>query len=211
RRGRRALAGRRRRGRARERNRVRPRRGRLDDGPCARSPPRAAARCRRRLGQQVVRHAAGLADGRREGERVRARALRRDVARVQRAEDGQRRADARAAAALGLSGRRVPMTVTARTEVHPLDPLTPDEIRRAVELVRAERPGTLRFVSVSLYEPDKADLAMWPDGRLARKSEVVAVQPDADSAFEALVDLDAGGVETLRVLDAQQPAVVPEE
>jgi primary-amine oxidase len=103
------------------------------------------------------------------------------------------------------------MMITARTEVHPLDPLTADEIRRAVELVRAERSGTLRFVSVSLNEPDKRHLATWPNGPIARKAEVVALQPVEESAFEAVVDLDAGSVETLRGLDAQQPAVVPEE
>ncbi len=94
---------------------------------------------------------------------------------------------------------------------HPLDPLTPAELRRAVELVRADRLGRIRFVTVALVEPSKEDLAAWPERPIARRAEIVAVQPGEESAFEAVVDLDAGGVEALRPLDGMQPAVVPEE
>jgi primary-amine oxidase len=103
------------------------------------------------------------------------------------------------------------VTATVGTHVHPLDPLTPDEVRRAVETVRAGRPGPIRFVTVSLLEPEKRELAAWPDQRLGRTAEVVAVEPAQEGAFEALVDLDAGAVETFRVLEGLQPAMVPEE
>lgn len=44
---------------------------------------------------------------------------------------------------------------------HPLDPLNADEITRAVEILR-ERPVTpeARFVSVSLSEPGKDQIAL---------------------------------------------------
>ena len=53
---------------------------------------------------------------------------------------------------------------------HPLDPLNADEITRAVEILRRERPVTpeARFVSVSLSEPGKDQIAFAdPAGRPA--------------------------------------------
>jgi primary-amine oxidase len=103
------------------------------------------------------------------------------------------------------------VTATVGTQVHPLDPLTPDEVRRAVEAVRAGRPGPIRFVTVSLLEPEKHELAAWPDERPVRRAEIVAVEPAQERAFEAVVDLVAGTIEGLRELDGDQPAMVPEE
>ena len=52
--------------------------------------PGGTAPGRRRLGQQVVRHPARVAHGRDQSQRLRARAVRRDAARVQRPQDRQR-------------------------------------------------------------------------------------------------------------------------
>jgi primary-amine oxidase len=102
------------------------------------------------------------------------------------------------------------VSLTAKA-LHPLDPLTPAEIERAVALVREREPGRLRFVSVSLAEPGKDDLLAWQPGRaLPRRAEVVVLAPDAETAYAGLVDLDAGAV-ALEGLDGLQPAIVPEE
>jgi hypothetical protein len=47
---------------------------------------------------------------------------------------------------------------------HPLDPLTPDEIRRAAATVRAvhDREAGMVFETISLHEPDKR----WPGAAL---------------------------------------------
>jgi primary-amine oxidase len=103
------------------------------------------------------------------------------------------------------------VTATVGTQVHPLDPLTPDEVRRAVETVSAGRPGPIRFVTVSLREPGKRELSAWPAEDAGRRAEIVAVEPAQESAFEAVVDLTTGSVETFRALDGVQPAMVPEE
>ena len=92
---------RRRRGRARERGSAtasRPASGRAT-WPGRTGWPLAGGRDR--LGQQVVRPARGHADGRRQRQRLRPRAQRRDPARVQRAEGRQRRPGGCAAAPLG--------------------------------------------------------------------------------------------------------------
>jgi primary-amine oxidase len=94
---------------------------------------------------------------------------------------------------------------------HPLDPLAPAEIERAVAAVRAARPGRLRFVTVSLREPAKDDLLAWPGRPLVRRAEVVALEPDQERAFEAVVDLVADALESCETLAGLQPAFVPEE
>jgi primary-amine oxidase len=103
------------------------------------------------------------------------------------------------------------MSDAVATAVHPLDPLGSDEIDRAVEAIRKERPGRVRFVTVSLLEPEKAELAAWPEQPLRRLAEVVALQPDAELAFEAAVDVDSGELVRLQELEGLQPALVPEE
>ena len=59
---------------------------------------------------------------------------------------------------------------------HPLDPLTPEELGRAVATVRAERAlgKRVRFIRVDLEEPDKADLA----GSPPRRALVVVLDND---------------------------------
>jgi primary-amine oxidase len=99
-----------------------------------------------------------------------------------------------------------------RTSVHPLDPLEAAEVERAVALVRRRHGGELRFVSVTLAEPPKDDLlARGPGVELPRRAEVVVLAPAEQTAYEALVDLNAGEVADWRRLDGLQPALVPEE
>ncbi len=78
-------------------------------------------------------------------------------------------------------------------------------------VVRAARPGRLRFVTVSLLEPEKAELLAWPGQPIARRAEVVALEPDEERAFEAVVGLEAGALEGCETLPGLQPAMVPEE
>ena len=64
-------------------------------------------------------------------------------------------------AAQGASEKAVRTQSDTSTESqvrHPLDPLEPDEIRRAVDIVRSEKKlaESIRFVTVTLNEPAKA-------------------------------------------------------
>jgi primary-amine oxidase len=68
---------------------------------------------------------------------------------------------------------------------HPLDPLDAAEIKRAVEILRRERPVTpeARFVSVTLHEPPKDQVPFpAPDGQdpaaaVPRLAFVVLLEP----------------------------------
>ena len=84
------------------------------------------------------------------------------------------------------------------TTVHPLDPLSPDEITQASALIRpfmAEQDIEIkRFIAVSLKEPPKADF-MQKGASLPRKAEAV-VMDTAGFAHELTVDLSLGSVES---------------
>jgi primary-amine oxidase len=77
---------------------------------------------------------------------------------------------------------------------HPLDPLGPDEIKRAVAIVKSARPvpETTRFVTVTLREPPKSSV-MEPgrNGGVAREAFLVLLDTATGRGHEAVVDLRA--------------------
>lgn len=84
--------------------------------------------------------------------------------------------------------------------MHPLDPLTADEIRLAVEIARTDaRVAGAVFPLVAVADPSKADVLAWQPGqRLTRQARVQAMT--ATGFFELLVDL-AGR----RIVSALEP------
>ncbi|MCK1651582.1 primary-amine oxidase [Bradyrhizobium sp. 149] len=90
---------------------------------------------------------------------------------------------------------------TAVAAIHPLDPLTLDEIGAACDLVKAKGQVTprCRFPIVRLEEPSKADLRAYADGTvLPRLAFVVVLEPDTGAATEFIVDLT-----TSRIVDTK--------
>lgn len=74
---------------------------------------------------------------------------------------------------------------------HPLDPLTPDEIRIATQAARADaRLSGAAFPSIALLEPPKPDVLGWQPGQpLGRRARMQAMT--ADRVYEVVVDLAA--------------------
>jgi primary-amine oxidase len=75
---------------------------------------------------------------------------------------------------------------------HPFDPLSKEEIAKAVEAIRREHPDVF-FNAVSLYEPPKADMMRWlasPETvpRPPRIADVVCIGPGS-KVYDGLVDL----------------------
>jgi primary-amine oxidase len=93
------------------------------------------------------------------------------------------------------------------TSVHPLAMLTPDEVRAATALVRADgrfEDGSL-FVHVRLYEPAKDDGAATAE----REVEALLVPPGARlETVEVVVSLTAGTVRSWDVIDGMRPALL---
>ena len=74
---------------------------------------------------------------------------------------------------------------------HPLDPLSADELEAAVACVRRGRDlaGAVRFVSVEVRDPDKAELAAWRAGGAPPPREAALVVLADGRTHEAVVDL----------------------
>ena len=88
--------------------------------------------------------------------------------------------------------------------VHPLDPLTADEIRQAAAVVRAERElaESVQFVTVTLAEPSKEALAA---DNVEREAAVVLFDRADGAVHELLVSLDGERIRDSRQVEGVQP------
>jgi primary-amine oxidase len=97
---------------------------------------------------------------------------------------------------------------------HPLDPLTPDEIRRTAAAVRKAHdlgPGMM-FETISLREPDKAVVATFqPGGALPRMAFVCAFDRTTSQVYEAHVDLVADAVVEWRHVPGVRPRILRDD
>jgi primary-amine oxidase len=102
-------------------------------------------------------------------------------------------------------------TATGKTSpiAHPLDPLTAEEIERAVAVLRERKSlgEPWRFVSVALAEPGRR-----PGDRLPRRAQLVLMDTATGRAFEAIVDLTTRDVTKYEPLaPGLQPPVMSDE
>jgi primary-amine oxidase len=95
--------------------------------------------------------------------------------------------------------------------MHPLDPLSPQEIRAAVALLRSEHefPHQVRFVEVSLVEPEKQ--ALLAADNVEREVRVVLLDPATDALYEASVSLTRQAVTGRRLIPEAKPPIMPDE
>jgi primary-amine oxidase len=95
---------------------------------------------------------------------------------------------------------------------HPLDPLSREEISRAVAVLK-EGPAaaeSFRFISVELREPSKEDLRSGV--RVVREADAVLVDRAGARAFEAVVNLEAGTVDRwVQLAENVQPPFMLDE
>ncbi|HUA04830.1 MAG TPA: primary-amine oxidase [Solirubrobacteraceae bacterium] len=97
---------------------------------------------------------------------------------------------------------------------HPLDPLTPDEIRSAARIVRAERAVTdrWRFASIDLKEPPKGSLGDIAQTPPERQAEVVCWNRDDGAAFKGTLSLDSNRIVLWEPLaPGEHPPMTPDE
>jgi primary-amine oxidase len=96
---------------------------------------------------------------------------------------------------------------------HPLEPLSAEEVQRAVSLLKAHNKvtPTTRFVSVSLKEPDKT-LIHQPTGQpIPREAFVVLFDNATNTAHEATLSLTAGTLLVFKSLPGAQPTMTIDE
>ncbi len=97
---------------------------------------------------------------------------------------------------------------------HPLDPLTADEIRRAVSVLRREHGVTERWriASIELREPAKAALgAHRPGMPFEREARIVCWNRDDEKVYKALVSLTGDEVTEWRHEPDGQPNMTVDE
>ena len=98
--------------------------------------------------------------------------------------------------------------------VHPLDPLTADEIRAAVAIVRRDREvgDRWRFASIELREPSKATVREYTDGDpIDRAARIVCWDCDSESVYQGLVSLTEDRVVSWRLEPDGQPNMTNDE
>ncbi|APW62039.1 primary-amine oxidase [Paludisphaera borealis] len=105
-------------------------------------------------------------------------------------------------------------SATRARSVHPLEPLSADEVRRTVTLLRdaGKVTPTTRFVSVALREPAKDSVHGW-DGGLAPPREAFAVLFDnaANACYETSVSLADDVVLSWEHVPGVQPTMTIDE
>src|SRR5207249_3615113 len=99
-------------------------------------------------------------------------------------------------------------------ERHPLDPLTADEMRTAVQALKSSGrlPEGAFFPSLTLHEPPKQEVLAFQPGKPFRR-EAVAVVLDRphNHTFEGLVDLGARRLLAWKEIPNVQPPLIIEE
>ncbi len=97
---------------------------------------------------------------------------------------------------------------------HPLEPLSAEEVKRAVHIFRDAgkvSPST-RFVSIALHEPPKATVHAFPGGEpIARQAFAVLFDNAENACYEAVVSLDEGAIASWRHVPGVQPTMTFDE
>ncbi|MGB3763006.1 MAG: tyramine oxidase, partial [Ornithinimicrobium sp.] len=91
---------------------------------------------------------------------------------------------------------------------HPLDPLSEDEFRATVDILRRDQDisGSWRFASIEMQEPAKAVVKAWTEGEdIPRRALCVLWNKETNQTYEAVVDLAGDAVASW----THQPGVCP--
>jgi primary-amine oxidase len=101
------------------------------------------------------------------------------------------------------------------TGPHPLEPLGPDELARAVTVLRdaGHLPARTDIIDLSLHEPPRDAVLGWAAGAGAPPREAFAVtfQRGEGLTHETVVSLASGQVVSRRLIEGVQPAISEEE
>lgn len=108
----------------------------------------------------------------------------------------------------------LPTAPTAIAAQHPLDPLHPDEIAAAVEILRRDRQlsSSYRFAYVALHEPAKAEvLSYQPGDAIGRKAFIVLLDNTTGYTYEAIVSITDAAIESWTHIPGVQPCIMLDE
>ena len=98
--------------------------------------------------------------------------------------------------------------------VHPLEPLSAEEVRRAVQLLRESGKvnSTTRFVSLALLEPEKSLVhGLEGDRSPSRRAFAVLFDNAANACYEATLSLSDGALISWVHVPGVQPTMTIDE
>lgn len=98
--------------------------------------------------------------------------------------------------------------------VHPLDPLSVEEMREAVQILRDGRQlsGRVRFMSAALREPTKAEVCAYASGQpQAREAHFILLDNGDGQVYEAVVSLTERCVKSWSHMPGVQPPIHVDE
>lgn len=98
--------------------------------------------------------------------------------------------------------------------LHPLEPLTGEEITAAVRILKTERNlhERVRFASVTLHEPSKQTVLNFKSGDpIVREAFIILLDNNDGATYEAIVSITAGKVTSWRHIPGVQPSIMLDE
>jgi primary-amine oxidase len=104
-------------------------------------------------------------------------------------------------------------TLTA-SAVHPLEPLTADEILTALDILKAKQSlsDRVRFISIALHEPPKHLVLSFKPGMVVeREAFVIVLDNTTGQTYEAIVSLTRQSVSSWNHIPNVQPAIALDE
>ncbi len=116
--------------------------------------------------------------------------------------------------ALSVSAMSAAAYAQTGSFAHPLDPLGKDEIAAASQILKdgGKLPAGVRFSTIALNEPPKAEvLAYKPGDAHRREAFVVAYDRANNKTFDGVVDLRTKSVESWREVPGAQPPIMFED
>ncbi len=103
---------------------------------------------------------------------------------------------------------------TISSALHPLDPLTAEEITAAVHILRTERnlSNHVRFISITLHEPEKETVLNFKqDDSIIREVFIILLDNTDGATYEVIVSLTEGKVTRWQHVPGVQPPITFDE
>ena len=113
-----------------------------------------------------------------------------------------------------IASQSVHLKPAPASVVHPLDPLSPNEIESAVSILRSEKTlgNRVRFESVELKEPSKSSIlsrnGSKPNGR---EAFIILLDNETGATYEAVVSLDEHKLVSWTHIPGVQPRLMMDE
>ena len=113
-----------------------------------------------------------------------------------------------------IPAQKQPDTAIRQTVLHPLDPLTADEIVQAAAILKAQRQlgPRVRFETIVLKEPSKEVVSSFqPGDAIRREAFLVVLDNEAEATYEAVVCLNEEKVTSWEHVPGVQPRIMFDE